>query len=92
MASNSTFFIEKDDVIKVITEISADSLQWKQIYETKFEWLVFTFGKYQEQSLLLNPNLPEITSLLTDRMLAIVESESEIKFHNVSSLRSIIQS
>jgi hypothetical protein len=95
--TEASFFAEKDDVVKIIDVISASNedpniLNWKTTYLTKIDWLNLTLSKYQEQPLLLNPHLPDLTSTMTMRMKDILfipnysSLEDLSNFHEVSPL------
>lgn len=96
MAENS-FFVEKDAVIKSIDDISckvdiSNILQWKNSLLSKFEWLNATLSKYQEQPLLLNPHLPDLTSSMTSRMKDILFIPNYMNSEDLVAFAEVISS
>lgn len=74
--SDLSFFIDKEEVIHFIQIISrsADILECCEAFDKKYEWLVLTMSKYQEQPMLLNSSLSDLITPLADRMLTITFS------------------
>ena len=64
-----SFFVDREAVVAVIHEICGE--KWKATFDQKFEWLVATLGKYQEQPTLLNPHLSEMLTPMTESMIKI---------------------
>jgi hypothetical protein len=64
-----SFFVDREAVVAAIKEIC--SANWLTAFTEKFEWLVATLSKYQEQPTLLNPHLSEMLTPMTERMITI---------------------
>ena len=75
-----TFFLEKDAVLDIISQIccisstGSDSTgnSWEVIWRTKSQYLENTLNKYQEQPLLLAPHMPELIDPCTACILTIL--------------------
>lgn len=85
-----SFFVDKEDVllfIEIITR-STGILECCEAFDKKYEWLVLTLSKYQEQPLLLNSSLSDLISPLADRMLNIAFNldMSDDKFSQVCTV------
>ena len=63
-----SFFVDRDAVVIFIKEICSD--KWELAFQ-RFEWLVATLSKYQEQPTLLNPHLSEMLTPMTEIMISI---------------------
>ena len=63
-----SFFVDRDAVVTFIKEICSD--KWELAFQ-RFEWLVATLSKYQEQPTLLNPHLSEMLTPMTEIMISI---------------------
>lgn len=63
-----SFFVDRDAVVTFIKEICSD--KWELAFQ-RFEWLVATLSKYQEQPTLLNPHLSEMLTPMTEIMITI---------------------
>eukprot|EP01041_Mallomonas_annulata_P002638 gene2638-5176_t len=70
--SEISFFVEYSEVIDFIKDLCSE--RWEETWNLKWEWLFQTIAKYQEQSIILNPYLEEIVTLLTGNMLNIINS------------------
>ena len=69
-----SFFVDLDSVLAFIHDICRDD--WEVPFQNRFEWLVATLGKYQEQPTLLNPHLCEMLTPLTERMIDIATTST----------------
>lgn len=69
-----SFFVDLDSVLAFIRDICEDD--WELPFQNRFEWVVATLGKYQEQPTLLNPHLCEMLTPLTDRMIVIATTST----------------
>ena len=69
-----SFFVYLDVVLAFIRDICSDS--WEHPFQSRFELLVATLGKYQEQPTLLNPHLYEMLTPLTERMIDIATTST----------------
>ena len=67
-----SFFIDREAVVAAIKDICSEN--WKVAFDQKFEWLVATLNKYQEQPTLLNPHLTEMLTPMTEIMITIATS------------------
>ena len=81
-----TFFSDRDEVLRLIAEVVA--LQYNQhsdiaanarAFGTRYELLLLTLNKYQEQPLLIAPALPQLLQPLVDTLLATTASLSAYK-------------
>ena len=63
-----SFFVDREAVVAFVKEIY--SVNWKVSFH-RFEWLVATLSKYQEQPTLLGQHLSEVLTPLTDIMISI---------------------
>ena len=63
-----SFFVDREAVVAFIKEIC--SANWEVSFQ-RFEWLVATLSKYQEQPTLLNPHLSEMLTPMTEIMISI---------------------
>ena len=63
-----SFFVDREAVVAFVKEIY--SVNWKVSFH-RFEWLVATSSKYQEQPTLLGQHLSEVLTPLTDIMISI---------------------
>lgn len=85
-----SYFIEKDEVLCVIEKISSLT-SLSDDFSTKFEWLTAIIGKYQEQPLLINSALPELTEPLTKRITSIVHEFHESFVPQLNGLCKVFQ-
>ena len=69
-----SFFVELDSVLAFICDVCRDD--WELPFQSRFEWLVATLGKYQEQPTLLNPHLCEMLTPLTEKMIDIATAST----------------
>ena len=71
-----SFFVDRDAVVTFIKEICSD--KWELAFQ-RFEWLVATLSKYQEQPTLLNPHLSEMLTPMTEIMISIATTVANDK-------------
>ena len=70
-------FLYSESVVAAIKDICSEN--WKVAFDQKFEWLVATLNKYQEQPTLLNPHLTEMLTPMTEIMITIATSVANDK-------------
>ena len=69
-----SFFVDLDTVLAFIRDICYDD--WELPFQDRYEWVVATLGKYQEQPTLLDPHLCEMLAPLMDRMIVIATNST----------------